>query len=214
MKTLVVIPRIEYLDGAWKYFINESYLHALPSNALLLLMAFNKQDAPILATSCDGLLLCGGYDIDPRYYHQAKMPSTHLYERDQDDLDFAYLDAFYQKRKPILGICRGLQLLNVYFHGTLTQAIDISHHEEAPHVHSLLPLPNTPLSPCLTPLKEVNSYHHQAIETLGEGLLPAACAKDGIIEAVIHEHCPIIGVQWHPEKCKEDPILPYFLAKL
>ena len=145
---------------------------------------------------CCALLLPGGGDIEPRQYGQENTASRDLEpERDQEELKL--IQRFLSAGKPILGICRGMQLLNVYFGGTLIQ--DIPNHSQvrgADRLHSLKRIPS-PLSP---PLELVNSAHHQAVDLPAPELLPVQWADDGIIEGMIHRALPIWAVQWHPER--------------
>lgn len=213
MKTIVYTPRIEFLDGAWKYFINETYVAAVSRPKVTCIMALHAKDANYLAETCDGLILCGGYDIAPYYSNANTNPQDHYYEKGVDALDFYFLDAFVKVKKPVLGICRGLQLLNVYFHGTL-QNIAQAKHETTPHMHEITPSHDTIFAQLLKEHQEVNSYHHQAIDALGTSLRIGAISQDGIVEAIVHETLPILGVQWHPEKMEQDFILPYYMDML
>ncbi|MCI9292178.1 MAG: gamma-glutamyl-gamma-aminobutyrate hydrolase family protein [Erysipelotrichaceae bacterium] len=214
MKQLLFAPRMEYLDHAWKYFINETYLHAFASYPVNCIMALDIKNITSLAKACDGLVLSGGYDLHAAYFHQSLDSSAQLYQRPVDLFDFTLLDAFIKEKKPILGICRGFQVINVYFHGTLKQDIDKSSHEEYNHAHSLLIESSSLFSGLFPQNALVNSYHHQAIDVLGKSLLIQAKTRDGINEAFIHETLPIIGVQWHPEKLADDPLIPYFVSLL
>lgn len=214
MKKIAITPRIEYLDEQWKYFVNESYLTALHHPSLTCMLALDGKDADRFAQECDGLLLPGGYDIAPFYFHQNLEEHATLYQRPVDQIDFLYLNAFVKAKKPILGICRGIQLINIYFHGTLNQHIPVSAHEVNKHEHPIQYKDHTPFQQLLYPEQMVNSFHHQAIERLGEHLAIGATAADGHIEAIYHEQLPIIAVQWHPEKLDDDLIIPYFIDML
>lgn len=214
MKRLLLTPRIEYIDHAWKYFVNESYITALQPYRLLIECPLSFSYTDEIAESCDGLLVTGGYDVAPHYFHQACHKNVHFYERPQDYYDFLLIDAFVKQRKPILGICRGLQLINVYFHGTLCQHFDTASHEEQPHEHRVTPLSDTIFTQLLKQDATINSYHHQCIDHLGEQLHVGVLSSDGRIEAIYHQKLPIIGVQWHPEKLNQDQIIPYFINQL
>ena len=174
----------------------------------------------------DGLLLPGGADINPARYNQANNGSVDIKD-DLDDLQFNVLAAFVKAKKPILGICRGQQLLNVYFKGTLIQ--DIKEKDNHRCLDSLEDKYNTIVTEDNTFINEIygkrfisNSSHHQAVDILGEGLKVAARCDDGIIEAVEHVGLPIWAVQFHPERMKADEssktadgskIIAYFLDK-
>ena len=157
---------------------------------------------------CDGLLLSGGEDVDPAYYGQTVSEKCGEIAKDRDHAEMKMLEAFLPTGKPILGICRGHQLMNVYFGGTLHQDIkDICscNHDDwkrrATGNHRVTVCPGTQLYGILG-RKEitVNSLHHQAVDTVAPPLIVAATAEDGINEAIEkpgHKFC--IGVQWHPE---------------
>lgn len=157
---------------------------------------------------CDGLLLPGGEDVNPKYYGQAPTEKCGEIVDARDVAEMEMLKAFLPTGKPILGICRGVQLMNVYFGGTLHQDIkDISSckHDDYPHKdlgnHTVTIAAGSKLSQIMR-LKtlRVNSLHHQAVDQPGSGLIPSAVSEDGIIEAIEHTtHRFCLGVQWHPE---------------
>ena len=115
-------------------------------------------------------------------------------------LSLAETSSFAGTVKPILGICRGLQLLNVYFGGTLHQHI-LGHAQVCgrDHLHIVHAAPGL-LRALYGARFTVNSAHHQAVETLGGGLKVLACAPDGTVEAIAHKALPAFAVQWHPER--------------
>ena len=157
---------------------------------------------------CDGLLLSGGEDVDPAFYGQAVSEKCGEIARYRDETEMKMLKAFFATGKPILGICRGNQLLNVYFGGTLHQDIlDIAtcchnsfrHKNHGNHLVTLRS--GTRLAEILGREQvTVNSLHHQAVDTPAPNMVVAAVCEDGITEAVeIPDHRFCIGVQWHPE---------------
>ena len=153
----------------------------------------------------DGLLLPGGGDINPVSYCEENHGSFPV-EMWVDELQFRMLRDFLQLEKPVFGICRGLQLINVWFGGSLIQNL-----EDAP-LHVQYPgLKDTVHGCCCRKdswLEELygasfahNSNHHQAIHTLGEGLVADSwCTDDHVIESVHHDTLPVYAVQWHPER--------------
>lgn len=214
MKKMLISPRIEFIDHAWKYFVNETYIKKLSYYPILPLMPLDLSQLASFCDECDGLLLCGGYDIASFYFQQPRHDQAILYQRDVDSFDFTLLHEFVKRNKPVLGICRGMQVINVYFHGTLCQHFDNTTHEEAEHLHRILPEAHTIFEQLVKPKQIVNSYHHQCVDEIGDHLVIGARSFDGRIEALQHETLPIIGVQWHPELLDDDGILPYFIAGL
>ena len=152
---------------------------------------------------CDALLLPGGGDLEPRRYGQRNTASVGL-EPARDAMELNLLQQFALQKKPILGICRGLQCINIYFGGTLLQ--DIPGHSAAGGIDRLHTVRNAP-SPLRTLYGDrhiVNSAHHQAADRLGSGLAAVQWSPDGVVEAVRHHALPILAVQWHPERLFTD----------
>ena len=150
---------------------------------------------------CDALLLPGGADFDPALYDQENRGSQGI-NRSRDARELRALCQFLAAGRPVFGICRGMQLLNVALGGTLHQ--DIPNHartEEADRFHG-----SHTTDPVLRALYGerfvVNSSHHQSVDRLGEGLSPVQWAEDGTIEAIRHASLPVFGVQWHPERMR------------
>jgi len=147
----------------------------------------------------DALLLPGGVDVDPSFYGEENKGSLNLdYEADKNELEL--IDAFFKAKKPIMGVCRGMQILNVYFGGSLIQHID-KHKLDDGGLHEIVFLQDNKWG---KKFKEkgllVNSTHHQCVDRLGKDLVLFAKASDGTPEAYYHKEYPAFGVQWHPEK--------------
>jgi len=160
------------------------------------------------ALQCDGLLLPGGEDVDPFYYGQTPTEKCGAIVKQRDIAEMKMLEAFFATGKPILGICRGEQLMNVYLGGTLHQ--DIKEISGCCHNNwRRRSIGNHTVNVCAgTKLAEimgkesfiVNSLHHQAVDKIAPVLVAGAISEDGIIEAVEHpDHRFCMGVQWHPE---------------
>ena len=153
----------------------------------------------------DGLLIPGGGDINPARYGQ-KLNGSFMILDALDDLQFNILDAFVKAKKPVLGICRGCQIINVYFGGSLIQhlptAFRHSHElDEDDRIHGCLAEKGSWISSLYGTEFTHNSSHHQAAQRLGEGLaVDAVCQEDGVIETLHHTLLPVYGVQWHPER--------------
>ena len=157
------------------------------------------------ALTCDGLLLPGGGDMDPKFYGQARIPACGEPNLLRDAAEPLLLRAFLATDKPVLGICRGIQVMNAVLGGDLYQ--DIKPFEHLPHndhwakVHTVTVRRGTLLSRILgqdTVL--VNSQHHQAVDRVAPGFTLAALSEDGIVEAIEKPDARFcLGVQWHPE---------------
>lgn len=160
----------------------------------------------------DGYLFTGGHDVDPRLYDQERLPLCGPSCKRRDQLETMIFEKAGQENKPVLGICRGLQLLNVLYGGTLYQDLpeeypqksEIDHHMTAPYdrtVHGVTIKPESPLRQLLGKTKlQVNSYHHQGICALGTGLKVMAVSDDGLVEGIYDPEKKFVwGVQWHPE---------------
>lgn len=157
------------------------------------------------ALTCDGLLLPGGGDMDPKFYGQARIPACGEPNLLRDAAEPLLLRAFLAADKPVLGICRGIQVMNAALGGDLYQ--DIKPFEHLPHndhwakVHTVTVRRGTLLSRILgqdTVL--VNSQHHQAVDRVAPGFTLAALSEDGIVEAIEKPDAGFcLGVQWHPE---------------
>ena len=161
------------------------------------------QYCPDVSTEYDGLIICGGNDIDPAYYNEKMNGSVNI-DAKRDMAEFALAKAFAEKKKPIFGICRGCQLLNVAFGGNLYQDIsNASEHcsfSDYDLVHKVTVKKDSFLYKMYGVEFSVNSFHHQAIKETGNGFDVLATADGTTIEGIIHKELPIFGVQWHPER--------------
>lgn len=176
-----------------------------------VLLPVEADSSALLAAAavCDGLILSGGHDIDPTLYHEERDPHLGPIDRRHDDHELALLTVFLELRKPVLGICRGLQLLNVAAGGTLYQHLptyapsSIAHEQETFTTipHTIQAVAGTHLAAIIgTEPVPANSAHHQAIHRPGHHVIPSAYAPDGLIEGVEYPDYPfVIGVQHHPE---------------
>ena len=151
------------------------------------------------AAACEGLLLPGGGDLEPWRYGQENTASRNL-EPERDAAELALMEYFTTLRRPVLGICRGLQTVNVFFGGTLCQ--DISEHGACDGVdrRHRVRTATSPLQELCGETCVVNSAHHQAADRLGAGLQAIQWTDDGVIEALCHRTLPVWAVQWHPER--------------
>lgn len=160
------------------------------------------------AAACDGLLLPGGADIDPARYGQAPQPECGKPNALRDAAEFVMLDAFYRTGKPVLGICRGIQVMNVHAGGTLFQDIKgtavcrhMDFRSRGRDIHRVTVTEGSLLARIIGSGEHaVNSLHHQAANRIGEGFTVSATSEDGFAEAIERADYPFcLGVQWHPE---------------
>ena len=169
------------------------------------------------ADRLDGLLLTGGTDIEPERYGHAPSPELYRREPDRDAFELSLLDGALGTKKPVLGICRGIQVLNVHGGGTL-------HQHVAPHARHDLPPDSIVHRVDLTEgslaaslygsAVKVNSLHHQTIDELADGYEVTGVSDDGTIEVIESCRRPWIGVQWHPELMgsrDRDPIFDWLV---
>ncbi|MDT5297603.1 MAG: putative glutamine amidotransferase [Mycobacterium sp.] len=160
----------------------------------------------------DGLVLTGGRDVDPATYGQAPHPTTDEPARERDAWEFALVQSAIQRGLPVLGICRGAQVLNVALGGTLHQHLPevIGHnwHQAGNakfNTSTIGIVPGTRLAALIGESTDAQCYHHQAIAELGKGLIATAWDPDGVVEAVeIPGQQFVVAVQWHPEERLDD----------
>lgn len=212
MKPVVLlIPLVDdERDSLWML---PGYMEGLAQAGALPLMApltAREEDVRQLFALCDGVLLTGGHDVSPSLYGQARLPVCGACSPRRDAMETALLALALAADKPVLGICRGVQLVNAALGGTLWQDLPsqrpsaTGHHQRPPYdvpAHGVTLLPGTPLRALLgRDSLPVNSYHHQAVRDLAPPLRAMAVAEDGLVEAVYHPQKRFLwGVQWHPE---------------
>ena len=179
-------------------------------------------DAEEMVEHLDGLVLTGGADVEPEHYDQEPDVNLGVTEPDRDEWEMALLAAARAKGIPVLAICRGLQLVNVVFGGTLRQHLeldegaghpqwDVDGHEATHQVN----LVEGTLTSALFPHEiGVNSLHHQVVDEVGEGLIVSAKASDGVVEGLETPDGKILAVQWHPELLKKpDPTFVWLVGE-
>lgn len=194
-----------------RYIIDESYKEIFDQLNALVIPIISENNLEEIANICDALILPGSaVGVDPKYYNDVPFPGK-KYKYDEYKLDKKVIDLFVKSNKPILGICGGLQTLNVYFGGDLNQNI-LNHKLIDGSMHKIKIAPNSFLSEVYNQEEiEVNSYHRQAIRKLAPNFDIIAVSEDGIIEAIGDKN--IIGVQWHPEILRDMKFFTKFINK-
>ena len=174
--------------------------------------SLSPEELRAMASRAEGLVLCGGVDVAPELYGEEKLNDTVEVYAERDAMEWALLDGAREAKVPVWGVCRGLQVLNVYLGGSLWQDLPSQRPEGLEHsindpkdhlAHTVKVLePGMPLGEVLArETAWVNSRHHQAVKKLAEGLVPVAESPDGLIEAFVLDRPDwwVRGVQWHPE---------------
>ena len=191
--------------------INAGYASSIIKAGALPFLVPSTKDPDIIRSTVqkvDGILIPGGNDIDPFLYGES-VTFADKYDRENDYFQLCMLEEAIKEGKPVMGICRGMQIINVFFGGTLYQDIEKERPQSLQHsapgspegfIHPVC-IEKTSLLYDIFDKKEimVNSIHHQGVRKPGDGLFPAAHSPDGIIEALENREHNIIAVQWHPE---------------
>jgi putative glutamine amidotransferase len=172
-----------------------------------------KTIAKDLISSTDALMLTGGGDVDPAMYGEA-VSSEKVYgiEANRDRVERALLEEAFRQERKVLAICRGIQVVNVFFGGTLIQDLETAgkkNHsltdQEYEYSHPIAVSRDSEIARLLPGITLANSLHHQAIDKVGEGLVITATSEDEVVEAV--ERPGLVAVQWHPERLIDfDPV--------
>jgi len=178
---------------------------------VLLPIAHRKTILKRYLEGIDGLVIVGGDDVDPKLYGEEPIKSTRMIYHKRTAFETWLYQAGNERRLPILGICYGMQLINVLEGGTLYQQIrarknapKIDHQGARRQRHWIRLIPDSRLSQVLGIRQAIiTSQHHQAVRDLAPGFIPAAVADDGLIEAIENPELPhILAVQWHPERTR------------
>ena len=187
----------------------------------------------VRAEDYDGILFAGGEDVDPGFYGEQKQHKSVHDHRPRDEFEFSLLEGALARRAPILGICRGVQMINVKFGGTLYQDMkedaepqlehrqtDLGKSRQEPSHAVLVTDSESNLGAIVRSACHVNSLHHQAVKRLGRGLKVTARSEDGFVEALesAEEYPFLMAVQWHPEEmvsnsAEQREIFVRFVAK-
>lgn len=202
-----------YNEETKQVFLDDYYIdELLDSGAIPYIIPVTKDLETLtqILNTIDGLLLSGGVDIDPKYYGEENTGKIVEISSAMDESEQLLIKLAMEADLPILGICRGMQSLNVFCGGTLIQdipserGVSVVHRLDKPETafHNIIVEKDSPLSEAIGfGTHRINSYHHQAVKKLSPEFSACAFAEDGIVEAIYHKNKKfILGVQWHPER--------------
>ena len=204
--------RVTYAQAVWEAG-GEAIL--LPGNP-------DKTNCKQIVELLDGILAPGGHDIDPQIYGEEKLEACGAFTRYEDEYDIELVKEAVRQQKPVLAICRGMQLVNAMYGGTLYQDIPTQYSDEIIHTrlypteenfHRVTIEKESYLAKILgvTENVTVNTSHHQAVKDVAEGFKVTAKASDGTIEAIENEDASILCVQWHPERMQDKELWQKFV---
>lgn len=211
--------------SAYDHWMNAqfvTYARAVAVAGGLPIYVSREADAAELAWRLDGVVVAGGLDIDPRLYGGVPGPNSTVIDPESDRFEIQLLHGAFRADIPVLGICRGLHMLNVALGGTLVPDLPVgqgtSHsflfyppHERVHHVNLT---PGSTLFDLYGPDLHVNSLHHQAVAELGRIVAAVGHADDGVVEAIEVTGRRALGVQWHPEFFRDaDPIFEWLVSE-
>jgi len=194
-----------------RYVLKRSYADAVLAAGGIPLVPAYGAPVPELVSWADAVVVTGGaFDIDPSAYGEERREACGPAKDERTRFERALLEEALARRLPVLGVCGGMQLLNVVRGGSLHQDIGaevegaLEHEQKTPAAHAIEIVPGTRLAAaasCADGALTVNSTHHQAVKRVGEGLIVSAWAPDGVVEAIEDPALPfVVGVQWHPEQ--------------
>ncbi|MGE0215592.1 gamma-glutamyl-gamma-aminobutyrate hydrolase family protein [Mycolicibacterium sp.] len=193
-----------------------AYAHSLAKVGATAVYLPREADPAHLVERLDGFILSGGLDVSPTMYGGSVTPASTAHDLPQDQFDVRLAQLAMLGEKPLLGTCRGLQVLNVARGGTVGDIDEGRHNTRALPASTrnqrVTIRPGSRLAALYGSRVDVNSLHHQAVDVLGEGVRVTAEADDGVIEGIEVRGCAAIGVQWHPEFYSDvDPVLRWLV---
>ncbi|ABO51397.1 peptidase C26 [Desulforamulus reducens MI-1] len=201
-----------YDDKTGRTFLSRDYIQAVTAAGglpLVLPCILPESSVPFLLELVDGLILSGGVDVDPLIFGEEPHPQMGEICPERDKFEFTLTKQALGQDLPILAICRGVQMLNIVAGGSILQDIGatvqcpVKHSQEAPRwygTHTINILPESRLAKIWGKKMVVNSYHHQAVGTVGKGFIVSAWSVDGVVEGMESTtHSFVLGVQCHPE---------------
>ncbi|MBQ3603640.1 MAG: gamma-glutamyl-gamma-aminobutyrate hydrolase family protein [Clostridia bacterium] len=204
MKPVIAMPQTD--KDLFKGFMDKRYIASLEraGAAVKRINLINPEKAVAAALECDGLFIPGGADVEPALYSESRTDKCGKPNPIRDTVEPMLIKAFYNANKPVFAVCRGVQIMNVTFGGTLYQ--DIKGHFSAASIikatHSVKIHKDSLLYSVIgKDIIKINSMHHQAVKFCAPSLIASAMSPDGITEAVeAPDKSFFLGVQWHPEQ--------------
>ena len=204
MKIIAISTRsVDYQSDAGiakrRLYINGYFSEVAEKTGFILFPVCSQNGIEEIVAMCSGLIIAvSDRDINPNFYCEEPLEGLEYPEDPyEDELDFKLIELFEKNNKPILGICSGLQSLNIYHGGSLKQHINDHTSKEKLVRHSIDIEENSFVHSLYGNKAEVNSIHHQAVNRVAEGFKVTAVSEDGTVEAI--EKGNLIGLQWHPE---------------
>lgn len=196
--------RVPYAQAVW----------AAGGEAIFLPCNPDKSNCKQIVSMLDGLLAPGGHDMDPQLFGEEKIAECGTFTRYEDEYDMELIKEAVKQKKPVLAICRGMQVVNAFYGGTLYQDIPTQYSKEIVHArieenverfHTVTIDSDSYLAKVLGKTEEVtvNTSHHQAVKEVAKGFKVTAKAPDGTIEAMESEDASVLCVQWHPERLQD-----------
>lgn len=205
--------------GYKRTYVNDDYIQAIIRNGGIPLMLPLNTETDVLEAQMalvDGVILTGGYDVNPVLYNQQPRQKLGEILPIRDEFEFKVLEIAKEQKLPVLGVCRGLQIINTFFGGSLEQDLSyiVSENEILKHnqnqtptltTHDIVVEDKSWLSPILGKHNVVNSFHHQVIKEVAPEFNAVAHALDGVVESIEYSGDQfLVAVQWHPEMLKEN----------
>lgn len=214
----VIIDNGGIFPGYRRSYVNEDYVDSVVQNGgVPFIIPFTENDEVIKAQldHVQALILSGGHDLDPHDYHEEPEQKIGAVWPERDHFDMLLLKLAEEKGIPVLGICRGAQIINVAHGGSLYQDLSYRSQKTLKHMqghtpslptHGMKVTEGSKLAQILGKTEfEVNSFHHQTIKEVAPDLIESAVAPDGVVEGIENKAGTVIGVQWHPEMLHRNP---------
>lgn len=209
----IIVDEGGRFPGYKRAYVNDDYVQSvLRAGGIPFILPVLEDDEAVIAQAkaMDGLILSGGHDINPLYYGEQSLPKQGSPFPERDHSEALLIQEMIQQRKPVFAICRGIQILNTAFGGTLYQDTSYmeeetlkhdQYHQPALETHSISIEAESLLYSVLGSQTLTNSFHHQTIKEVAPGFRTTAVADDGVIEAIEREDSDtfVLGVQWHAE---------------